>query len=220
MVHIDTFLAAFEAALTRTFGERVRFFGIQGSYARGEADEMSDIDPAVILDVLTPEDIARYCAMLDTLPERDKICGFLCGAAEFSAWDRADLFNFYFTTDPIIGSLDALIPPPTRGEALAAMHLGACNLCHGCVHSMCGGRSIRALTELYKSAVFVLQAAHFVRTGEFVRKHADLAALLPESEAQILRTAGMLRRGEPVEYGRAAAALYDFARAAIAEASR
>jgi len=219
MVQIDTFLAAFEAALTRTFGDRVVFFGIQGSYARGEADELSDIDPAVILDVLTPEDIARYRAMLDALPERDKICGFLCGLAEFGAWDRADLFNFYYTTDPIIGSLDALIPPPTRGEARTAMHLGACNLCHGCVHSMCGGQSLGALTELYKSAVFVLQAAHFVRTGEFVRRHAKLAALLPESEANIVRTAGMLRRGEAVEYGKAAAALYNFARAAIAQSA-
>lgn len=215
MVQINTFLAAFEAALTRTFGERVRFFGIQGSYARGEADEMSDIDPAVILDVLTPEDIARYRAMLDTLPERDKICGFLCGAAEFGAWDRADLFNFYFTTDPIIGSLDALIPPPTRGEALAAMRIGACGICHGCVHSMCGGRSLGALTELYKSAVFVLQAAHYVRTGEFVRKHAALEACLSPDEAAIVRTAYALRRGDAVDYDTAAGALYEFAREVI-----
>jgi hypothetical protein len=40
--------------------------------------------------------------------------------------------------------------------------------------------------------------------------------MLPESEAEIVRTTGMLRRGEAVDYDKAAASLYEFARAAIA----
>ena len=61
--------------------------GLQGSYGRGEATEASDIDIVVILDKLSADDIQTYNSMLDTLPHRDLICGFLSGRDEIMNWE-------------------------------------------------------------------------------------------------------------------------------------
>ena len=79
MIEIQSYMSLFCAALERTFADRVWFVGLQGSYARGEATESSDIDVVVILDELTASDLAAYRQMLDTLPHRELICGFISG---------------------------------------------------------------------------------------------------------------------------------------------
>ena len=77
MIEINKWLNIFTAALETAFPDRVYFVGLQGSYGRGEATETSDIDMVVILDELTAQDIKAYNSMLDTLPHRELICGFL-----------------------------------------------------------------------------------------------------------------------------------------------
>ena len=72
----------FLKALHDTFEGRVWFVGLQGSYGRGEATETSDIDVVVILDELSASDIHKYNTMLDTLPHRELICGFVSGKNE------------------------------------------------------------------------------------------------------------------------------------------
>ena len=79
---ISSYIGMFCDALRRTFGERICFAGLQGSYGRGEATESSDIDLVVILDRLSPQDIAVYRHMLSGLPYRDRACGFLSGRGE------------------------------------------------------------------------------------------------------------------------------------------
>ena len=44
MVNIDTWMEGFLSRLKETFGPRLLFLGLQGSYGRGEANEDSDID--------------------------------------------------------------------------------------------------------------------------------------------------------------------------------
>ena len=70
------------ARLQGTFGARLRFAGLQGSRARGEAGPESDIDAVVILDAVSIQDIRAYRALLETMPEREKVCGFFGAAAE------------------------------------------------------------------------------------------------------------------------------------------
>ena len=79
MIDITVWMDGFLKALHDTFGNRMWFVGLQGSYGRGEATETSDIDVVVILDELFASDIGEYHAMLDTLPHRELICGFLSG---------------------------------------------------------------------------------------------------------------------------------------------
>ena len=77
MVNITIWMQNFLQALNETFANRVWFVGLQGSYGRGEATETSDIDVVVILNELTDIDIQTYDTMLDKLPHRELICGFL-----------------------------------------------------------------------------------------------------------------------------------------------
>ena len=69
----------------------------------------SDIDIVVILDELSAMDIRTYNAMLDTLPNREMICGFLSGKDDIMNWEPSDLFQFYYDTTPMKGSLDELL---------------------------------------------------------------------------------------------------------------
>ena len=50
MLDINVWIQNFLQTLNNTFGARVWFVGLQGSYGRGEATENSDIDVVVILD--------------------------------------------------------------------------------------------------------------------------------------------------------------------------
>ena len=68
MIDINFWIVRFTELLKETFGERIYFVGLQGSYGRGEATEKSDIDVVVILAELTAEDIKTYSNMIDTLP--------------------------------------------------------------------------------------------------------------------------------------------------------
>ena len=64
------------AGLHAAFGARLRFAGLQGSRARGEAGPESDIDAVVILDEVSLQDVRAYRALLEAMPEREKVCGF------------------------------------------------------------------------------------------------------------------------------------------------
>ncbi len=169
-----------------TFPNRIWFLGLQGSYGRGEATENSDIDAVVIFDALRAEDLKAYRAMLDTLPHREKICGFVSGKAELLHWDAADLFQFYYDTTPIKGSLDALLETIDREAIDKSIHLGVCNIYHACAHNIIHERDGEILRSLCKSARFVIQAIYFRQSGEYCKQKAKLAKAVPAPERRIL----------------------------------
>ena len=109
MIDISSWMTGFLLRLEECFGDRVWFVGLQGSYGRGEATETSDIDVVVIFDELCAADIKAYNDMLDTLPHRELICGFLSGKDELLNWEPSDLFQFCHDTTPIKGSLDEVM---------------------------------------------------------------------------------------------------------------
>ena len=57
MIDISAWMNTFLKALNDTFGDRVWFVGLQGSYGRGEATQTSDIDVVVILNASSAKDI-------------------------------------------------------------------------------------------------------------------------------------------------------------------
>lgn len=198
LVDFESWMPRFLQALYDTFPERVWFVGLQGSYGRGEATETSDVDVVVILDTLFPEDIIAYGNMLDTLPYRDLICGFLSGKNELLHWESSDLFQFYYDTTPIKGTLDALLPLLSSDVIDRAIKIGACNIYHSCVHNMLHERSEEALKTLYKAASFVVQAICFKRTGQYFRHQGRLLENASPDERLILQTYAMLKRDETV----------------------
>ena len=109
-----------------TFADRLLFVGLQGSYARGEATDESDVDLVVILDELSAEDIRKYNALLDTMPRRELTCGFLSGKKELLNWEPSDLFHLYYDTLPLLGSLDELLCLIDESAIDRAIKIGAC----------------------------------------------------------------------------------------------
>ena len=207
MFDLSDWLAQFLSALDDGFGDRVWFVGLQGSRGRGEAVESSDIDMVVILDELRAPDILAYRGLLDGLPHRELCCGFLSGKAELLNWDAADLFQFYYDTTPIRGSLDELCP---RLDVERAIRLGACNLYHGCVHNMVHGRSGEVLRGLYKSASFLAQAVCFRQTGRFVRHQQELREVLTRDDQQIVDIFLHLKNGGAVNFDEMSRTLFEW----------
>lgn len=211
MIDISVFLNTFLKALSDRFGERIYFVGLQGSYGRGEATETSDIDLVVILDELRAEDIAQYHAMLDTLPHKDLICGFLSGKNELFRWEPSDLFQFYHDTKPIMGTLDELKPLLDADAIRRAIATGVCNIYHGCVHNMLYEHSDDILKGLYKAASFVVQAIYFQQTGIYVRRQDDLINLVCSDERIIVENFLYLKNGGTVRFCEMSEALFAWA---------
>ena len=217
MIDITTWLDGFLKALHDTFEGRVWFVGLQGSYGRGEATETSDIDVVVILDELSASDIHKYNTMLDTLPHRELICGFVSGKNELLNWEPSDLFQFYYDTTPIKGSLDELLAVIDGAAVDRAIKIGACNVYHGCVHNMLHEKSEDILRGLYKSASFVVQAIAFKQTGKYIKYQKDLLGVVSADEQKIIETFLKLMNGETVELGKMSEELFAWAKKQIVE---
>ena len=184
--NIDKWLNTYTEAVQRQFGNRVWFIGLQGSYGRGEATSISDIDVVLILDTLSVQDLKLYAKLLDILPDREKVCGFVSGKAEIEAWEKSDLFQFCNDTTPIIGSLDPLMNMITEADVKRAIRISACNIYHACVHNLLHEKSVEILKSLYKSAAFTCQAIVYLQTGVFEKKQANLSQfLMPEDKSVI-----------------------------------
>ncbi len=208
MIEITTWMNSFLQALYSNFGERVWFVGLQGSYGRGEATETSDIDIVVILDELSALDIQSYSTMLDTLSHRELICGFLSGKNEILNWHASDLFQFYYDTKPIKGSLDELLLHVDDISVSRAIKIAVCNIYHGSVHNMLYEKSEEILRGLYKSASFVVQAICFQQTGNYISCMKDLLDAICEEEKSIIQTFLSLKNGGTVDFEEMSEALF------------
>lgn len=158
MFDLEVWLADYVRVMRSAFGGRVRFIGIQGSRARGEAAEGSDIDVVLILDRLDFDDMRRYREAAEALPHRELLCGFVSGADELRDWDRGELFGFYHDTRPVLGRLEELIPVPGAG----------------------------LLAALLKTSRFVLRARCFCETGRYFSSLDELAERLTGADRAVL----------------------------------
>ena len=215
MLDITLFINQFSHALSQCFGSRVWFAGLQGSRARGEATDKSDIDLVVILDKLTKDDIRAYGAMLDCLPHRDLICGFISGKDEILSWEASDLLQFYYDTKPITGSLDQILALIDDNAVDRAIKTGACNIYHGCVHNMLHEKSEDALKALYKSAAFVIQAICFRQSGKYTARHQDLATVACGDDLAVIRIYLDIKSGAAVEFSKMSETLFAWAQKLI-----
>ncbi len=210
MIDINVWMNSFLRELNNVFANRVWFVGLQGSYGRGEATESSDIDVVVILEKLGVADIQAYQNMLDALPHRELICGFLSGKEELLNWEPSDLFQFYHDTNPIVGSLDDLLPLIDGAAIDRAIKIGAGNIYHGCVHNMLHEKSEEILKSLYKAASFVVQAIVYKQTGNYVKHQSQLLQVAMGEERAMIETFLKYKNGEAVDFNEASQALFEW----------
>lgn len=196
MLIIKEWTDDFKKTMLQGFSNRIVFIGLQGSYARGEETENSDIDVVVIFNDLTMDDLKKYDKLISEMPCRDKICGFISGKEELKNWEKSDLFQFYNDTVALYGSLDFIKPLIKKENVEQAVLIGACNIYHACCHNIVHEKSAEILKALYKQAVFVLQAKYFLATGKYIKKKKDLLEKLSSQDKKILEIYFLIKSNE------------------------
>lgn len=196
---IEKWVNNFVTEIKRTFGSRLDFVGLQGSYGRDEATVSSDVDIVVILDELTVQDLKIYDAIISKMPHREKNCGFVSGKSELMNWEKSDLFQFYYDTTPILGTIDYILPGIDKEDIKRAILIGACNIYHMCGHNVLHEKDTDILKSLYKSATFVVQAMYYDETDTYIKKKTELLPLLAIEEQEIINAYFYLKKSTVVE---------------------
>ena len=210
MINVQEWMPCFLEKLQSVFGERLFFVGLQGSYGRGEANEKSDIDIVVILDELSSDDIRAYDKMLDSIENRALICGFLSGKKELLNWEPSELFQFYFDTIPLIGTLDEIKGLFSEDDIVRAIKIGACGIYHAAVHNILYDKNEDILKGLLKSASFVIQAEYYQRTGTYIKKQKELALVLDGQERALIERYLLVRTGAEIPFDETAEMLFNW----------
>ena len=170
MQNITQYIEDMIADLRSSFGARLLYVGLQGSYLRGEAHDGSDLDLMVIIDALTKDDLDLYRACLENRGNAIPSCGFLCGREELSAWNPMEILHVLHSTKDLLGTLAPLLPAVTMEDHRHFVQLSAGNLyhalCHRYVHGSKEGRAV-SLGSHEKELFFLLSDLHYLRTGDF-----------------------------------------------------
>lgn len=188
-IEFTSWLKVFQEKLITLFGNRIKFFGLQGSYGRGEQTTGSDIDVVIILDEVNFKDLQMYQSMLDSFKEHDMICGFVSGERELMNWEKSDLLQLVLDTKPIIGSLEHLQNLFSDDDIRRSVLTGACNLYHACSHNFLHAKDSSMLVGLYKAARFTIRMKHFLDTGSYISSMKLLAEHVTDKDRTILNIA-------------------------------
>ncbi len=190
MIELNVWLEQYRKTVEEVFGTRIVCIGLQGSYGRGEANPESDLDMVLILDTLSMDDLRLYHRAAERLPERDKLCGFVCGKAELLAWDKADALSLYQDTMPIVGDLEFLRPLFTAEDLIRNILTAACGLYHACCHHFLFGHSKTFLYDMRKPVFFLLRSEYEYRTGQRVCRREELWTKLDTERRFLLEPEG------------------------------
>lgn len=186
--NIDTWTDELVEKLQDTFGARLTLVGLQGSRARGEAREGSDIDAVVIVEGLSADDLASYRELVTTMPYGDIACGFISSPELLAAWPRHDVFNLVKDTRVLFGSFDFMDAGFTTQDALLSAKVGASEIYHAVSHELVFNEgSLQAIVDAcVKSAFFVMRALQYAQTGEYPPSRAAMRRVASEDERMFL----------------------------------
>ena len=171
--------------LALRFGGKLCCVGVQGSFARGEERQESDLDIVVVLKTLCPEDIREIRRILDETPFDHPYCGFIAGADVLARWDKADRLTLYYDTAVVWGTLP--LARPTKADLEAAVTADASALYHTLCHSLLFHEPV---PQMEKRLFFLLRTVVLRRTGCFYRSHDELFTQLTEREKGLFAAGG------------------------------
>ena len=192
MLNIESYLSSLLTLLQQNFGPRLVYVGLQGSYLRGEATENSDIDIMTVVDGLSVSDLEQYRALVSSLAEPEKSCGFICSKTDLSHWNPLEICHLLHSTRDLFGRLRPLVPSYTEQDVRSYVKLSVNNLyhelCHRFIHGE-RGKAIAALPSLYQIAFFLLQNLYYLEHGLFPQTKAELLPLLSGRNHSVLKCA-------------------------------
>ena len=192
MISIKRYISQLTDSLINTFGSRLLYVGLQGSYMRGEATESSDIDIMIVIDGLTVHDLDCYKNIIYTLEQPDKACGFVCSRTDLANWNPLEICHLLNTTLDFYGSLSQLVPAYTKDDLRNFIKISINNLyheiCHGYIHSD-EATNYERLPYCYKSVFFILQNLYYLNNGVFIKTKKELLSLINGRDYAILNLA-------------------------------
>jgi len=188
-MNIDAWMNDLINQLKIEFKERLVLVGLQGSRARGEQREDSDIDVVVIVEDLNADDLALYRNVIQEVPHAELACGFVGSPDVLAAWPRHDVFNLVNDTNIRYGSFDFMDTEFTAEEAKLAADACASEIYHALCHTAVFEPDMlpALLQGCLKSVFFGIRAKHFAQTGKFVNSRAQLLNLVNDSERWLLQ---------------------------------
>lgn len=186
---IDVWMNDLIDQLKTEFKERLVLVGLQGSRARDEQREDSDIDIVVVIEDLNADDLASYRSVIQKMPHAELACGFIGSPDVLAAWPRHDVFNLANDTDIRYGSFDFMDTEFTAEEAKLAADACASEIYHALCHTAVFEPNMLPdlLQSCLKSVFFGIRAKHFAQTGEFVNSRVQLLNLVNDSERWLLQ---------------------------------
>ena len=218
MFDIEIYIDNFISLLTQNFGSRLLYVGLQGSYLRNEADEKSDIDIMVILDLLTVKDLGLYRDIVKETGSGERACGFICGKSELMNWNPVEICQLIHTTKGYYGRLAEFVPAHSAEDEINFIKISLNNmyheLCHRYIHSS-RENNIEKLPNTYKSVFFILQNIHFRQTGNFIQTKQDLLCRLHKEDKEVLQKALEIKNQSTYDFDEAFQILFEWCKNSI-----
>ncbi|NLI97957.1 nucleotidyltransferase domain-containing protein [bacterium] len=183
---VDAWLEALLVKLMAAFGERLKFIGHIGSWARGEPHRKSDIDCLVMLDVCADNDIRTLRDIFSELSSDEfKPGGILVSVKELKQTPPFHMAQLFFNgCKPVYGSVEGLIPAPSAEDLVIDIKMKACDNLHIARHLLMFGESLSSivsgLRSNFYSCFFALQNWILVVRGRYFERKNDILDYLDD----------------------------------------
>ena len=211
MFDIEKYMARLICLLKESFGERLLYVGLQGSYLRGEAKPDSDIDVMVVIDDLSVWDMDAYRAILEAIGDYERSCGFICSKQDLAVWNPLEISHVLHSTKDYHGVLHDLIPVYTAQDIRNFVKISLNNLyheiCHRYIHADLH-KNIEMLPQTYKGVFFILQNWYYLTHGVFVATKAELLCLLDGKNKAVLERAVVFANGADYDFAESFSLLF------------
>lgn len=222
MFDIEKYMATLIRLLKETFGERLLYVGLQGSYLRGEATPDSDIDIMVVINDLFVSDMDAYRAILKTVGDYERSCGFICSKQDLAAWNPLEICHILHSTKDYYGVLGELIPVYTEADIRNFVKFSLNNLyheiCHRYIHAD-RQKNAERLAMTYKGVFFILQNWYYLAHDRFVATKTELLTLLDGKNKAVLERAMAFGNGESCDFAENFALLFTWCQEMLASVS-
>lgn len=184
---IQEWLEELTKKLFDTFEGRIKFIGLQGSYKRNEATDSSDVDVIVILDKITVEDLQSYNKIIQSMPFKEKACGFVSGLDEIYNWPKYELFQLFNDTVSLYGEFKDFVPLIKRTDAIPAVQTNIANLYHMLSHCYLFDNNLIDILKLgYKNVFYILQTEYYIDNYKYIETKSELLELIEGEDKEML----------------------------------
>lgn len=218
MFRIDGYIDGLIDRLKVSFGERLIYVGLQGSYLRNEETVDSDIDIMAVIDDLSVADLKTYQDALVLAGNFDKSCGFICGKADLEHWNPLEICHLLNTTKDYYGELKELVPVYTDEDEKNYIKLSLNNLYHEICHRFIHAdreTNISKLPMTCKTVFFIMQHLYFIRSGKFVSTKRELLECVQGEDKEVLELSVSLQNDADYDFEKAFSTVFAWCQNAL-----